>query len=451
MNSNDNITNINTKNEDSSNFKDFTLIKEYKITITKKENNINIICKNYNIQLNKNDLSNITNITFNTVEEVYNFIINLFEEKKVKIKEINNEALILEFTHNKIFEISLKYNKSIILQCKNDDCPFSNFKILNDFNISSYTYNYLGNTFCAFEAIDNIVYLIYTTLENSILSYNLINKQKINEIKKAHDIYISNLKHYLCKKEKMDLIMSISSGDNNLKLWNLTNFECLVNLKNVNDEGILASASILNDNNNYYIITSNCNWNEITGPMKVFDSSGNKIKEIIDSKEEILFLDIYYDEEKDKNYIVTGTIHCVKSYDYTENRVLHEYYEVYTSYHFGIIIYKQDNIVKIIDSATDGYIRIWDFHNKILLKKIIGTNNREWIYGISLWKNDYLLTGCNKSINLINLKDGKLVKVFEGHNKRVITIIKMKHPIYGDCFLSQGYQDDYILMWIIDK
>ena len=246
----------------------------------------------------------------------------------------------------------------------------------------------------------------------------------------------------------MDLIMSISLEDNNLKLWNLSNFECFLNLKNVNEKGCMNSASILKDDSNYYIITSNCNWEDSTGPMKVFDFKANELKHINNSKEEILSLEIYYDEEKANNYIIVGTIYYLKSYNYNENKVYHQYCETYISYHFGIIIYKQDGVVKIIDSSTDGYIRIWDFHNNRLLKKIPGTNNKEWIYGICLWKKDYLLVGCSKYINLIDLKEGKIIKKFEGHNKRIITIKKFKHHKYGECFLSQGYQDDYILMWI---
>ncbi len=73
--------------------------------------------------------------------------------------------------------------------------------------------------------------------------------------------------------------MTISCYDNNLKLWDIT-FNCLVNLKNVNKEGYLFSATVLNNNNQNYIITSNCNYSYNCDPIKIFDFNGNKINEI---------------------------------------------------------------------------------------------------------------------------------------------------------------------------
>jgi WD40 repeat protein len=70
-------------------------------------------------------------------------------------------------------------------------------------------------------------------------------------------MYITNFRHYLDKNNKRDLIMSISSNDNNLKVWNVNIFQCLVNIRNINKNGFLNSACFLKDNNTIYVITSN--------------------------------------------------------------------------------------------------------------------------------------------------------------------------------------------------
>jgi len=44
---------------------------------------------------------------------------------------------------------------------------------------------------------------------------------------KMHKQYITNLRHYLNNINKRDLIISISAQSNNIKLWNLNNYECL--------------------------------------------------------------------------------------------------------------------------------------------------------------------------------------------------------------------------------
>ena len=81
----------NNLNEDILKYDEFYLIKEnnaYKIIIEKLKNEILIKCKNYEIKLNNNDLSILSKSIINTIDEAYQFIINIFEYNKVIIKEI---------------------------------------------------------------------------------------------------------------------------------------------------------------------------------------------------------------------------------------------------------------------------------------------------------------------------------------------------------------------------
>ena len=243
--------------------------------------------------------------------------------------------------------------------------------------------------------------------------------------------------------------MTTSAEDNNIKIWNFKNFECLLNLEKIYNDGFIYSSSFLLDNNQIYIITSNCNWYSNSENMKVFDLNGNQINEIKNSNDQILFIDVYYDNILSTNYIITGTIHYIKSYNYQNKEVYHEYYDVYNVFHLNIIIYEKDNIIQLIDCCTDGYVKIWNFHENKLLKKIYVHKN--WIYGICLWEEGYLLVGYYKNIKLIDLKKGESIKTIEAHNDKVITIKKFKHPKYGDCFLSQGYKKNKIKFWNILK
>ena len=56
------------------------------------------------------------------------------------------------------------------------------------------------NAFSIFKSINNILYLIYSNVEKSIIIYDLINNRKIIEIKNAHKEYITNIKHCFDKK-----------------------------------------------------------------------------------------------------------------------------------------------------------------------------------------------------------------------------------------------------------
>ena len=87
---------------------------------------------------------------------------------------------------------------------------------LRNITKDSYTNGILDNTFILFNSINDLLYLIYSK-RNSIISFNLNNNKKINEIKNAHDEDISNFRHYLDKINKIDFLLSLSKNINNIK------------------------------------------------------------------------------------------------------------------------------------------------------------------------------------------------------------------------------------------
>ena len=57
-------------------------------------------------------------------------------------------------------------------------------------------YDSYNNSFCTFKSINNIFHLIYSTKDKSIIFMDLINNQKLNEVKEAHNEEISSFRHY---------------------------------------------------------------------------------------------------------------------------------------------------------------------------------------------------------------------------------------------------------------
>ena len=168
--------------------------------------------------------------------------------------------------------------------------------------IESFSSLSIDNTISVFKSIDDLIYLIYSNKKFSIITYDLVENNKKCEIKNAHKTYITNLRHYLDNENKADIIISISSKDSNIKLWNINNLECLLNLEKIYNNGFLYSACILFDNNKKYIITSNFQIMSFHLYIKVYDFNGNKIKEIDNGA--TLFIDTYYDKNFSKNYII---------------------------------------------------------------------------------------------------------------------------------------------------
>ena len=332
---------------------------------------------------------------------------------------------------------------------KNSNEIFPKYFINKDLTTDSYTHYNLDNTFIIFNSINNILYLIYATNNCSIISFNLINNQKIIEIKEAHNQYIDNFNHYFDKNNKRDLIISISAVDNNIKLWNVNNWELLHEFEKVNPKGVLYSANFLYDNNQIYIISSNSFIFEVE-KMKIFDFNGNKIKEINDSNYNTFCIKIYLDKNTSKNYIITGNFGFIQSFDYEQNIFYHKYDdEVFISeknHYFHIILF-ETNIINMIGTCKDSYIRIWNFHSGKLLMKV--HFNKVGIAGICLWNKDYLYAACtDTTIKLIEIRSGKILQSLIGHYRVILNVKKLNHPIYGECLISQCYGNELMKIWI---
>ena len=362
--------------------------------------------------------------------------------KKKLVKENNKE--INELTNN------LKDENIILLKKeeKLEKRDINDIKLLNDLTKDSYSDYILDNTFTLFKSIDDIIYLIYSNINKSIISYDILKYKKTMEIKNAHKRDITNFRHFLDKVNKRDLMISISLSDNNLKLWNISNFECLINLENINKSGRLFSACLISENNAIYIITSCAYGNNES--IKIFNMESNKIKELNDSTENIYYIDTYYDNILLKNYVIVGNNNWIKSYDYNNNKIYNKYNDNSHNRHCSLIINSNDDKIKLIDSCFDGNIRIWDFHSGKLLNKIRVCDS--WIIGICLWDNDYLCVGCgDKSMKIINLKKNLIDANLKCFKNKVLCIKKLNHPQLGEFLISQGYEKEQIKLFAINN
>ena len=66
----------------------------------------------------------------------------------------------------------------------------------------------------------------------------------------------------------------------------------------------------------------------------------------------------------------------------------------------------------------------------------------EYAYGM---KNIY-----DGLIKLLEIKKGLYVKSFFGHFEEVLTINKINHPKYGECLISQNWDESQIKLWVND-
>ena len=297
------------------------------------------------------------------------------------------------------------------------------------------------NTFAIFNTFNNTFCLIYSNRSKSIISYDIIDNKKKIEIKNAHKNYITSFEHISDTEKKRDLLISASAKENNLKLWNVDNFDCLHEFKKNNNNKLLNLFCFLFNDNSIYIVRSG----NKDFPIQVYDMNENKIKDIEGSNHKINVLSAYNNKARNKTYILAINDKIIKAYDYSLNELYNEYSSNVKERINSICI--DEN--KLIGLCYGGYILIWDFLNSILLEEI--RPYKSPLYGIFLLNNDNLCFGHKKNIKIINLKSKKISTLNHSHDKEVIAINKINHPIYGECLVSQGDQQDKIKLWIKEK
>ena len=332
------------------------------------------------------------------------------------------------------------------------------------------------NTFCTFKSIDEIFYLVYVKEGNCIAFYNLIDERNAIEIE-TYDMDIIDIKYLFDENNKRDLLFSLSEYMH-LKLWNVSNCECLFNIKieiyyykdELNHLGILKL-----NNNDYNIIVTTA-----FEALKIYDLNGNKLNENyrnnlnIENANKFIFIDTYYDKKLCNNYIFFyHNYDCTLfSVDYQKG-ILYQTYSKMSYYNTQIIINDDDeNLKKVIFLIYCDSIGIFDFHSGKLLYKInltiIPFENKTFkneyhydkIYSLNYWNSNYLILSYGKvveadvsyhsygaretyekkyhSLEIINLKEKKMEQILKLKTiDKSIFSKKLFHPKYGDCLLTQ--------------
>ena len=245
--------------------------------------------------------------------------------------------------------------------------------------------------------------------------------------------------------------MSMSNEENTIKLWNIRDMTCILDLPRINKIGFLYSACFIYFNYENFIVTSNYDEFGHSEYLKVFNFDGQKVKEINKSNEPTFFVDSYFDDIFNcQNYIVTGNLNYVKSYNYNKNESYHKYFDkCINGYHYSIILYNHNSVVKLMESSEDGNIRIWHFHGGMLLNKIKVSKGN--INGISLYNERYAFVGSDdQNIKLIDLEEGSIIKKLHAHSREVLNVQVIFTQKYGNILISQAYEEEQIKIWSID-
>ena len=373
-----------------------------------------------NLKMNENEKN----------EEEENKVIESIEKNKniENIPDNTNENEI------KLKEVNIK-NKKNLFQCSNINVPP---KIMFCKSITNKaTCKYSGdNNFITFESIYQEKFLVYGTKNFTIHFYDFKFEKVTRYIKKAHDCEITNFRHIFDNNYNRDLLLSISDIIKNIKVWDVKNQDCLVNIRKAYLEGYLFSSCFLIDqiHKMNYIITVNYNKEFI----KIYDFEGKAVSTINNSEDQSVFVDTFYNSHQKKYYIIVGNEKYIISYFFETGGIFRRYYDQGSlGTHMNFVFNFIENEINLVESDTFGYVRIWDFNTGLLLNKcLVGKNLK--LRGICLWNQNYLFVGSSdKKLKLIDLENGARIDNIKC-GIDIYTIKKVHHPIYGECLAFDG-------------
>ena len=383
--------------------------KEKKINEDKKENKINEDKKENKINEDKKENKINENKKENKINEPQN-VINQ-NDKKILLKENKNN--------------NIKYPK----KCKNiTKEAFCNY--------------HLSKPFCVFKSV-----LIYCTKKRLIICYDLTNYNKLDEKRDAHAASISNIRYFNDKNKGRDIVITISSSNSQINLWNWNGkrLENLKKLQNIYNKGFIYSAVFFNINNKDFIITSNC-FKEISNKcesMKLYNIQNSEVSEIKGSNENTYFIDTFSNDEV--FHIITANYGKIKSYDCKKNCLYQTYNSDDDCEHYKFIIIENQNILKLIDLAKVENLRIWNYNSGEMINNIV-VGNKLLLYDMCEWNNDSIFIACeNKKIILINIDTNNKIGELECNDDKEKEICCVKSvnrlnnekDLYSQCVAGQ--------------
>ena len=177
-----------------------------------------------------------------------------------------------------------------------------------------------------FISVKNIPYIIYIKKDkeyynplnkyeekNIIVFYDIKNEQIKFQIRNPHSDSIKDIKYIFDKKNKRDLIISISLSF--IKVWNFKNMQILHEInREYKDNNLINNINIINNDDYIHINEAISGSNIIT-----YNIDGKKINTIKNNKE-IFNIESFIDSKAKKSYIIVNYKDYLVSYDHDKNK-----------------------------------------------------------------------------------------------------------------------------------
>ena len=373
-------------------------------------------------------------------------------KKSVKELKKSNEEM-KQYLQNEETESKRRHQKAREQLINNQDIKYEETKIVEDEKIkfefkkditsNAPTYCSATQMFCTFKSLKGESLIAWVTKDNTIELYDLEKDALITSVKDAHSKDIHSCRHFVDVKNNKDLLITCSY-DKSIRVWDIEKMEKpLIDIQNAHSNGFIFTSCILSHekmNENYIISGAD------DESIKIFDFNGKFLDKNVKVSDYVNLLDVYYYKREKKFCVINANSHDIRIYNFDDLKIYKTYIEKNSSSHAHVLIQEneKDDKVYLIDSDMKGFIHIWDFDSEECLKTIF---LQTIINGICFWNEQYIAcTGRDKKIKIVDINEGKIVRLITGHEKETISVQKINIPKFGDCLVSHG-KDGLLKVW----
>ena len=360
---------------------------------------------------------------------------------------LQNEEIESKRRHEKRREELIKYEDIKYEETKIEEDEKIKFEFKKDITSDAPSYCSATQMFSAFKTVKGETIAAWVTKEKTIELYDLEKETPIKTVKDAHSKDIHTCRHFLDTKTNSDLLITCGY-DKSVKVWNIENMDKpMVTIANAHSNGYIFTACLLSHvkmKENYIISGAD------DEGIKIFDFSGKFLDKKVKVNDYVNLLDVYYYKREKKFCLINANSHDIRVYNFDDLKVYKTYIEKNASSHAHVVVYEneKDDQVQLIDSDMKGFIHIWDFNTEECLKTIF---LQTIINGICLWDSEHVVcTGRDQKIKIVDLKEGRIVRLLTGHEKDTLSVQKINIPKYGDCIISHG-KDGLLKVWSFIK
>jgi len=302
---------------------------------------------------------------------------------------------------------------------------------------------------------DGKEYLICPNYKTNRINIISINENKIEKELEGHECHITSIRYFANDKTNKEYLISTDKS-NLVIIWDISNnYQIYQKIQTDYKDYILSCLLIFNIEissfkvNNYVVISCSC-----IGFTKLYSFDTNLFLKNIQNTENNLtnYLLLWKSKKDDNDYIIECCYKKIFIYYLLNNNQL--YAELISnstanSEHFGGVIYSKKDADLLLVSSSNGYIDVWDLFNKSIYLSVNINGSR--YMDIIQWNEKYTIVTdyVNKSINIIDLTQMKVIGNISG--KGIVSVKKIKkinHPKYGQGILSSGY-DNYLKLWTL--